>query len=54
MVGFYFALLSAAAGNLLRDFQPWSQVIPSVIGVLALIAFAMLYFHRPPANVAGL
>jgi hypothetical protein len=46
MVGFYFALLSAAAGNLLRDFQPWSQVIPSVIGVIALIIFAAFYFRR--------
>ena len=49
MIGFYFALVSAAAGNLLRDFQPWSQVIPSVIGVIVLIVFAALYFRRTSA-----
>jgi hypothetical protein len=46
MVGFYFALMSAAAGNLLRGFQPWSQLVPSVAGTLALAAFAVLYFRR--------
>ncbi len=46
MVGFYFALVSAAAGNLLRDFQPWSQVVPSAIGVIALIIFAVFYSRR--------
>jgi uncharacterized membrane protein len=49
MVGFYFALVSAAAGNLLRDFQPWSQLIPSVIGVIALTIFAAFYFRRTSA-----
>jgi hypothetical protein len=49
MVGFYFALVSAAAGNLLREFQPWSQVIPSAIGVAALIIFAALFFRREAA-----
>jgi hypothetical protein len=49
MVGFYFAMVSAATGNLLRDFQPWSQVIPSVIGVIALIIFAAFYFRRTSA-----
>jgi hypothetical protein len=50
MVGFYFALVSAAAGNLLRDFQPWSQVVPSVTGVIALIIFAVFYFRRTSAT----
>lgn len=49
MVGFYFAMVSAAAGNLLREFQPWSQVIPSVIGVITLIIFAAVYFRRKSA-----
>ena len=30
----------------LRDFQPWSQVIPLVLGVIALIIFAVFYFRR--------
>ncbi len=45
MVGFYTALMSAAAGNLLRDFQPWSQMVPSVAGTLLLIVFTALYFR---------
>lgn len=49
MVGFYFALVSAAAGNLLRDFQPWSQVIPSAVGVAALLIFAAQFFRREAA-----
>jgi hypothetical protein len=50
MVGFYFALVSAAAGNLLRDFQPWSQVIPSAVGVIALIIFAVFFFRITSAT----
>jgi hypothetical protein len=49
MVGFYFALVSAAAGNLLREFQPWSQVIPSAFGVVALVIFSTLFFRREAA-----
>jgi hypothetical protein len=50
MLGFYFALVSAAAGNLLRDYQPWSQVVPSAAGVVVLLVFAILFFRRQAAR----
>ncbi len=46
MTGFYFAMASAGAGNLLRDWQPWSQVLPSAIGVTVMAVFAILFFQR--------
>ena len=32
-----FAMLSAAAGNLLRVGQPWTQLAPSVLGLLCIV-----------------
>lgn len=46
MTGAYFAMMSAGVGNVLRDFQPWSQVGPSVLGVAAMIALAGAYLMR--------
>jgi len=36
MTGCYFAMLSAGAGNLLKHLQPWSQIVPSSLGVLVI------------------
>jgi hypothetical protein len=47
MIGSYFALASAASGNLIRDFQPWSQIAPSIIGVIISGVFIYLYFKHP-------
>ncbi|MDB5421235.1 MAG: hypothetical protein JWR59_1182 [Brevundimonas sp.] len=47
MIGFYFAMLSAGAGNLLADWQPLSQVLPSAIGMVAMIAFVIWYSLNP-------
>ena len=47
MIGSYFALASAASGNLIRDFQPWSQIAPSIIGVTISGVFIYLYFKHP-------
>jgi hypothetical protein len=46
MTGVYFAMLSAGAGNLLRDLQPWSQILPSVIGTVVLVVLAVRYAGR--------
>jgi hypothetical protein len=46
MTGFYFAMASAGAGNLLRDWQPWSQLLPSSIGLVVILIFAILFFRR--------
>lgn len=47
MIGFYFALLSAGAGNLLRDWQPLSQLLPSALGLIAMVAFVIWYAMHP-------
>lgn len=52
MTGAYFAMASAGAGNLLQDLQPWSQIMPSTLGVLAMLALSVAYFmklRRPKA-----
>jgi hypothetical protein len=46
MTGCYFAMLSAGAGNTLRAWQPWSQVVPSSLGTLVLLVFAIAYLRR--------
>lgn len=46
MTGVYFAMLSAGAGNLLRGLQPWSQILPSILGTLVLILLAVRYISR--------
>ncbi len=50
MTGAYFAMMSAGVGNVLRDFQPWSQVGPSMLGVFVMIGFTIAYFSRRPSN----
>ncbi len=49
MTGAYFAMASAGAGNLLRHGQPWSQVLPSAMGiaVMALILVRAVMNRRP-------
>jgi len=47
MIGSYFALASAASGNLITSFQPWSQISPSIIGSIISIGFIYLYFKHP-------
>lgn len=47
MIGFYFAMLSAGAGNLLADWQPLSQVLPSALGMVAMIGFVIWYSINP-------
>ena len=55
MTGVYFAMLSAGAGNLLRGLQPWSQILPSIIGTLVLVLLAVRYTGRwRPVIVDGL
>lgn len=39
LISALFALLSAATGNLIRVGQPWSQLLPSVLGAAAILWF---------------
>lgn len=43
MTGAYFAMASAGAGNVLRDRQPWSQLLPSMIGTVVMLALWIVY-----------
>jgi len=47
MIGFYFAMLSAASGNLLEAWQPLSQVLPSAMGVATMVGFVIWYSLHP-------
>ncbi len=46
MTGFYFAMASAGAGNLLRDWQPWSQLLPSAMGLVTMLVLTLVFFRR--------
>jgi hypothetical protein len=47
MTSAYFAMMSAGIGNVFRDWQPWSQVGPSVVGVLVIVAILISSARRP-------
>jgi hypothetical protein len=42
----YFAMLSAGVGNTLRDFQPWSQLVPTAVGLVVVIALVVAHRAR--------
>jgi len=46
MTGVYFAMASAGAGNLLRDLQPWSQLLPTALGIVTMCVLAVVYWPR--------
>jgi len=45
MISAFTALTAAAAGNILPDYKPYSQFLPSVLGTFLAIGF-ILYFYR--------
>ncbi len=45
MTGVYFAMLSAGAGNLLPGLQPWSQLVPSTLGMMAMLILTLVHFR---------
>lgn len=46
MTGCYFAMLSSGSGNLLKHAQPWSQIVPSSLGIIVMIAMLVGYLSR--------
>jgi hypothetical protein len=50
MLGAYNAVVSAFAGTVLAGWQPYSQILPSVLGLFATAGF-IAYFHRRPRPV---
>ncbi len=45
MISAFTALLAAATGNILPDYKPYSQFLPSIFGTCLAIGF-ILYFYR--------
>lgn len=48
MTGAYFAMASAGIGNVFRDYQPWSQLGPSMLGFAVMIALTAAHIGRAP------
>jgi uncharacterized membrane protein len=46
MANVYFGMASAALGNSLRDWQPWSQVLPTFLGVGVVVALVLAHLKR--------
>lgn len=46
MIGFYAAMASAGLGNLLPFGQPWSSVVPSVLGAMGMMVVAWTHARR--------
>lgn len=51
IVGSLFAMLSAAVGNTVRFGQPWSQLVPSAIGI-AVIIWCWVRNYRAQRGIA--
>jgi hypothetical protein len=41
-----FAMLSSGAGNLLRHAQPWSQIVPSSLGIMVMAILLASYLGK--------
>jgi hypothetical protein len=46
MIGAFTALLAAFAGTVFHAYQPYSQVLPSVFGVILQIGFITYYYRK--------
>jgi hypothetical protein len=46
MIGAFTALLAAFSGTVFPSYKPYSQVLPSVIGVLLQIGFIAFYYRK--------
>ncbi len=54
IVASLFAMLSAAVGNLVRFGQPWSQLLPSAVGLVVILwFFRRNYRERPQVTSAA-
>ncbi len=46
MIGAFTALLAAFSGTVFPNYKPYSQVLPSVLGVLLQIGFIVFYARK--------
>jgi hypothetical protein len=49
MMGAYSAVVSAFSGTVLARWQPYSQILPSLLGTVAMIGFILYFRNRPSA-----
>ena len=46
MTNVYFGMLSAGVGNTFRDFHPWSQLLPTALGLIVVVALVLAHVKR--------
>lgn len=46
MIGAFTALLAAFTGTVFAKYQPYSQILPSTLGILLQIAFIIFYYRN--------
>ncbi len=46
MIGAFTALLAAFSGTVFISYQPYSQILPSVFGVILQIGFISYYYRK--------
>ena len=49
LTGAYFAMAAAGAGNLWRHGQPWSQLLPTAIGLTLMVLILLRHLTTRPA-----
>lgn len=54
MTAVFFGMLSAGAGNLLVSLQPWSILIPNIVGTFAMVTLALAYVIQFRQRARGL
>jgi hypothetical protein len=52
MTGTYFAFASAGLGNLVRDWQPWSQILPTALGLIVMLLLLGRYIFNNKGKAA--
>jgi hypothetical protein len=53
MLGAYSAVVSAFSGTVLARWQPYSQILPSVLAVAAMVGFLIHFRNGPPVGRPG-
>jgi hypothetical protein len=51
MIGAFTALLAAFSGTVFVKYQPYSQILPSAIGILLQVGFISFYYRKNNLNI---
>lgn len=49
MTGSFTALISAGAGTVFANYEPWNQIVPAIVGTVWLV-FCLVYFPKTVQN----